>query len=616
MTPGYYYWDGSRWLRFETSSKGSARVAAAGGGQAVPAYLLSEIQSLTTTADHILLVEPGREGLFRYVSGDTSPNDSAMVLVPSSGKRYKRVFSGPIDVRWFGAKGDNATDDTQAIQAAVNAAATAQAIVYFPMGVYKTTSQILLRRDIRGIDMANSSYIRPVGSGYTALMTEESFVWAVCKIQIFGDPDNRPAVNGIQLNNPQRSVINWIGVFNLDGFGMKVVNGWDCTYLTITTENCGNSNNYAFSIIGDNETSNMTHVLRLQVELAHERAIFCSGNNLSITIDNIHSEKAYATSSGNVWVLGGGSCTYNNVRLNALDTDGSSSSNAICLLQGAANTGNDFRVEGNIKVVADANGGGSPITLNQTSIAGQLASTGTGPLWVNNSSITKVTGVAVKTKFNNCVIGTVETGFAGAWENRQIFIDSEIGSLTSISGESKLELINTVVNNANDLGNARTKLFNSKISAPNGVGVNYRSLELYGSEIIGNVTTDVGYLGLYSNSKITGNLTIGTNRQVIFDLSSTLTGTLTNMSYPESAAYYGSWEEGKITRNPKTFEVWQYNNSSWQPINTFLSQLTKAGSPTTGDIPSGFSRIVVNTADNTIKLYTNHGGSLFSVLLN
>ncbi len=50
------------------------------------------------------------------------------------------ITKGPwIDVRAFGATGDGSTDDTTAIRAAETAAATANAVVYFPPGTYKIT---------------------------------------------------------------------------------------------------------------------------------------------------------------------------------------------------------------------------------------------------------------------------------------------------------------------------------------------------------------------------------------------------------------------------------------------------------------------------------------------
>ncbi|GAB4036940.1 hypothetical protein GCM10028774_30660 [Spirosoma jeollabukense] len=83
-----------------------------------------------------MLVEEGKEGLFRYSPELTladpahpewfAPDDGVMVLVTAGrslrGDRmtYKRVYDSEINVRWFGAKGDGVTDDSRAIQAAVD----------------------------------------------------------------------------------------------------------------------------------------------------------------------------------------------------------------------------------------------------------------------------------------------------------------------------------------------------------------------------------------------------------------------------------------------------------------------------------------------------------------
>lgn len=50
---------------------------------------------------------------------------------------FKRLYSGPINVRWFGAKGDGFTDDTNAVHAARNSVAFANnGTLYFPIGKY------------------------------------------------------------------------------------------------------------------------------------------------------------------------------------------------------------------------------------------------------------------------------------------------------------------------------------------------------------------------------------------------------------------------------------------------------------------------------------------------
>ena len=69
-------------------------------------------------------------------------------------------------VRDFGAKGDGTTDDTAAIQAAINAAITGNnGEVYFPApaNCYKTTSQLLI--DMSGVTVRLKSRLHLVGDG-------------------------------------------------------------------------------------------------------------------------------------------------------------------------------------------------------------------------------------------------------------------------------------------------------------------------------------------------------------------------------------------------------------------------------------------------------------------
>jgi hypothetical protein len=74
-----------------------------------------------------------------------------------------------VSVTDFGAVGDDATDDTSAIQAAINSISGVGGVVYFPTGNYKVTSQLDINRDgvcLRG-DGARSSTIRVYhDSGY------------------------------------------------------------------------------------------------------------------------------------------------------------------------------------------------------------------------------------------------------------------------------------------------------------------------------------------------------------------------------------------------------------------------------------------------------------------
>src|SRR5205823_2301496 len=55
--------------------------------------------------------------------------------------RWIRIFAGPLSVKWFGAKGDASTDDTTAIQRAIQALPSGSTYnggtIWFPPGDYR-----------------------------------------------------------------------------------------------------------------------------------------------------------------------------------------------------------------------------------------------------------------------------------------------------------------------------------------------------------------------------------------------------------------------------------------------------------------------------------------------
>lgn len=180
VTPGYYYWEGAKWVRISTvTSVGAARLAT-GGGQFMPTYLLADLPTMTTPyPDNFILVDRNKEGIFSYDASDTStPPDNAMVVVVGS-RRYKRVIDGQINVKWFGAKGDGDTSnvarlrETNAINAASafvsaqNNPAAFRAFspsrgfsntLFIPHGVYSLMDEITIKGSMHVVMEEATSY--------------------------------------------------------------------------------------------------------------------------------------------------------------------------------------------------------------------------------------------------------------------------------------------------------------------------------------------------------------------------------------------------------------------------------------------------------------------------
>jgi hypothetical protein len=78
-------------------------------------------RSVRITGLYSLSSPDGTSGMFIRMDGDaTSADNGGTVIVDASGRRWKRIYSGSLDVRVFGAKGDGTTDDAPAIQAAID----------------------------------------------------------------------------------------------------------------------------------------------------------------------------------------------------------------------------------------------------------------------------------------------------------------------------------------------------------------------------------------------------------------------------------------------------------------------------------------------------------------
>lgn len=108
-------------------------------------YALLRAYTGPLTAFHVICREQifdGAHGDFRVIEGDTTSADNGgTILVDAAGRRWKREFVGAVNVRWFGAKPDNATDAYPAFVAALAAASDGDA------GQYTGSKEVVFEGD-------------------------------------------------------------------------------------------------------------------------------------------------------------------------------------------------------------------------------------------------------------------------------------------------------------------------------------------------------------------------------------------------------------------------------------------------------------------------------------
>ena len=257
-------------------------------------------------------------------------------------------------------------DVTAKVQKALDQGYAAKKVVYGGSLALRTSGPLVMNGP--GLEFSGCSYgavgnfgIYATGSGYTALTVARGA--QAMQVTVYGTGN---AINGILMENPILSNVECLRVYRVDGYGVKINNTWDSVYRSISIERAGNASEYAFSLNDGGAESNMTQILRLQVEQANVKAIYISPNTLSTVINAIHSEGAWPVPGVMTWVLGGNRSLYNAARLSA-----NNPADATAFIVGGNLTITNLLTEYGMKVVFDGSNGNN-ITLVTPEISGPL----------------------------------------------------------------------------------------------------------------------------------------------------------------------------------------------------------------------------------------------------
>lgn len=173
----------------------------------------------------------GWAGSFYYDSSSTDTDDGALTIAPTTGSgRYKRIYSGPIDVRWFGAVGDGVTDDTAAITSAIQQAENGEVVV--PPGTYlvSTVAFNTITTKNRSVRLRGAHAAVYSGTGRTVFKGSTA-----AEIIRVGDTDTTAG-----SSSPMQVSIEDI---HLDGnsiatIGLRVTRGVNLTFKRLTASAC------------------------------------------------------------------------------------------------------------------------------------------------------------------------------------------------------------------------------------------------------------------------------------------------------------------------------------------------------------------------------------------
>lgn len=215
----------------------------------------------------------GIAGLFTLDTSDTTSADNGgTIIVDALGRRWKRPATGTVNTAWFGVRADLSTDDTTAIQAAINAS-TAGNRICFASGFHLVTGEITVPKGVilqgagRGLSSgagnsggtvirtnhatANVFHIQSLGGVTIRDMSIDASVVKTAGSMIYVEGDSAATYNsnstfenlyigaayvGVRI----KAAINWIlkdslildfqqvGVY-LSGEGFTGSNGDDCT---------------------------------------------------------------------------------------------------------------------------------------------------------------------------------------------------------------------------------------------------------------------------------------------------------------------------------------------------------------------------------------------------
>ena len=409
-----------------------------------------------------------------------------------------------VNVLDYGADPTGVNDSYEAIQGAINSARLEKKVVYIPAGNYRLTQGLICEEHnkhygIIGAGVDNSILLFE-GLG-TALRTRGSS-GIYSDFQIKGD--RAKLQNGIDFyfygghGRHQNLKIQ-----NFNGYGIKYTAIWDSSVDNLIIVNCGNKDEYAFSVLGGTDTSNHTVFNRIQVELSHYKAIYVDPSTLSCTFNSIHSERTYILSDTTTHALFGSRCTYENMRI-----ENASEEKPRIKIGGSTTRFSELHTDGDTIF----HFGSRHRYVIENCNFQNVSITGLGIPTITNCTIKKITSGAESVHILNSII----TEYVGQFSlQRKTITNCVIDKFSYSSPEHKnLEIYNSQIKNDIDIQGIFPKMKGCTLA---NIVCRYSNLDISDCDINGNLTiTGAGsYIRKIRNCYITGDVSRSSGGVVI-----------------------------------------------------------------------------------------------------
>lgn len=166
----------------------------------------------------------GGGGMFYYSPAAVDADNDGTILAPTNGiGRWFRLFSGDVNPRWFGAKGDNATNDTVALQSTINYAVANGNAIKVPPGTYLHTGLTGLGS---GLWLSGSGQLKTIllntGAGASLVSTAGVRGLVIDGMQING---NVGSTDGVSLTDNFGAVRLINLIFNVKAKAVNIPGG-------------------------------------------------------------------------------------------------------------------------------------------------------------------------------------------------------------------------------------------------------------------------------------------------------------------------------------------------------------------------------------------------------